>query len=911
MLSGIYGEHLDQAIRLLGPPEQDPDEFDDTYFDDVLEHIRMEETSGVLSEGASGLTAKIRSWKKKDEKGNLVFDKDGKQTIEYEDYPTIGYGHYMEPERSQDIFSRSEALRYLDWDALERSDISLTPQQAETLFHLDVRDKMEIAQKLWPTILSPNLPDELKIQAYGLWFQGPLADSPKTRHKLDQALQGERPFGDAALEFLDRSDYRVSLEPGRDRRYEDFALLIWNLDPPEMKFFDLAGAIEQGIRPVASGKDENRRVEWAQPGGELLPPLIISGTISNYFLKVQQDLDSLPDDLSLKEARAQQRIGGRAPEWEFTGLDNLLAENPKATVGDAKRAYKPIRVTKEVRALEPSYELLPGKEAELDSIHKQLKKLNQSNLGSVDRTYWDSEHRSKLIDLKIRKDSLFKITFPTLHERSEPPGGQLPGYRELTVTWDNPDRSPEEVRLLRRLRLLREDMFVVGRDPLVGSIIGDREWEVEQIEKRLEELGSSPPRFREGHFGEDVMYHVRFGDAVSPHGGRELVVMEIQSDWSAAARRSYHTGWAAGYAGKRGFVGERVPYPPRAVYVVDEVPIEDRKPGKNQVSLRALGDLGEHVPRIEIEAPHIKAIAEATGVTIDPLDRLGSGLEVKGEHLSRQGLTKAGTIPRFPMMSDWPEQAVRDMFKLAADEGYDSVRFLDAKEVAYMSDIAEKSKLYTERIPKAAERIAAKAGVASRIRIEEVIPVDPYLHPDEHLVKWFNINPESRAILGQPEPLFRRLRGFAAVPWMLAPDLLTDPAMVAANWAKKQNIGDIAFETEKAQPFYTEGTRRRAYIEEHGTPAQVAWLEESIANRGKFWSEGHDLPAHGLGILAPITTWFTGYGGNTPMDSIYKEVRRNKYEEDNRRYNAGLGLVSRYGINPEPEQAPKPRGRVY
>jgi len=281
------------------------------------------------------------------------------------------------------------------------------------------------------------------------------------------------------------------------------------------------------------------------------------------------------------------------------------------------------------------------------------------------------------------------------------------------------------------------------------------------------------------------------------------------------------------------------------------------------------------------------------------------------------------------MMSDWPEQAVRDMFKLAADEGYDSVRFLDAKEVAYMSDIAEKSKLYTERIPKAAERIAAKAGAERSLApVSHPLYLKDEQHPllaefmrevrsleyaptNERIPPRFIINPESRAILGQPEPLFRRLRGFAAVPWMLAPDLLTDPAMVAANWAKKQNIGDIAFETEKAQPFYTEGTRRRAYIEEHGTPAQVAWLEESIANRGKFWSEGHDLPAHGLGILAPITTWFTGYGGNTPMDSIYKEVRRNKYEEDNRRYNAGLGLVSRYGINPEPEQAPKPRGRVY
>ena len=140
-----------------------------------------------------------------------------------EDFNTVGIGHLLDgsggsrerfaeavPKADYDAFRSGEVLKDGKWVKLSGSGLkaSITEEEAEALFKLDMKANIKKAKDLTPTwdTLSPNL----QIQIVSATFRGSWGYSGDTR-KLVTAGEFEK----AAVEFLNSTEYRDAVALGR------------------------------------------------------------------------------------------------------------------------------------------------------------------------------------------------------------------------------------------------------------------------------------------------------------------------------------------------------------------------------------------------------------------------------------------------------------------------------------------------------------------------------------------------------------------------------------------------------------------------------------------------------------------------------------------------------------------------
>ena len=118
-------------------------------------------------------------------------------------HPTIGIGHLITPQ-SRDLFTKL-FNNSIDFDALLQKREQLTEPQVQILFQHDLKRHLDVAKRVLPHF--DNYPIYLKAALLDATYRGDLGT--KTT-----ALINQNQWDEAAIEYLNRKDYRNRIQLG-------------------------------------------------------------------------------------------------------------------------------------------------------------------------------------------------------------------------------------------------------------------------------------------------------------------------------------------------------------------------------------------------------------------------------------------------------------------------------------------------------------------------------------------------------------------------------------------------------------------------------------------------------------------------------------------------------------------------
>ena len=391
---------------------------------------------------------------------------------------------------------------------------------------------------------------------------------------------------------------------------------------------------------------------------------------TKFFHTTYDGLLKFNDNDSL--ANVKKSIGGKNAEWDFTGLNELLESNPNATVGDAKANFKPVEVEEEIFPTGPESD--PSmRDAKVEEYRNELHTATDGELVAMYEDLWPG--RGPDIEEILRDDSIRTEIIDEFVSEYDPgntkydawvPEG-VGNYRELAVRWK--DDAPADV----------------GR-----------------INARYPK--PKMPSEAVHNFGDNTMFHVRFGDKIE--GDKKILyVFEMQSDWT---RQGQEGRWE----------GE-----PR-------VSVEEAREVTGNLK-RAKKD----VARLQDEAANLRkkkyASRDSRAKQQSNLEEINKELRAaaaeRDKLLTIQKKITAEPTPDHPFVKTWLNSGVERMFKLAAEEGYDGIRFADVESAREVTGLGRRKidafpslrgtdkdpahVIYGRQIPKLAKKFAKKNGV--------------------------------------------------------------------------------------------------------------------------------------------------------------------------------------------------------
>jgi hypothetical protein len=172
--------------------------------------------------------------------------------------------------------------------------------------------------------------------------------------------------------------------------------------------------------------------------------------------------------------------------------------------------------------------------------------------------------------------------------------------------------------------------------------------------------GSAPPRYRSSHWDEDnVLAHIRLNDRTDAEGKKVLFVEELQSDWAQAARKH---GFAEESPNMEGWSAKL--WDNGAVYEVSD----------------ANGRFVTNVTRSDMPMTGGFTPENAIGVAQQRLVH------------DPMATARQGKVPAAPFVGKtdaWLSLALKRIVKMAADEGYDRVAFVNGEQSADRYDLSK------------------------------------------------------------------------------------------------------------------------------------------------------------------------------------------------------------------------------
>ena len=442
---------------------------------------------------------------------------------------------------------------------------------------------------------------------------------------------------------------------------------------------------EEEVRPWMDSfgvdqKEGTALAAWAQHFG-LSPEHMVVGQAANgerlfqvdttkFFHTTYDGLLKFNDNDSL--ANVKKSIGGKNAEWDFTGLNELLESNPNATVGEAKANFKPVEVEEQIFPTGPESD--PSmKAAKIEEYRNELHTAGDSELLDMYEEKFESfslDVESLKRDDSIRTeivDDLVSVYDPgnTKYDAYVPEG--VGNYRELAVRWK--DDAPADV----------------GR-----------------INARYPK--PKMPSEAVHNFGDNTMFHVRFGDKIE--GDKKILyVFEMQSDWT---RQGQEGRWE----------GE----PRVSVEEAREVNGNLRRAKKE---VERLKDEAANLRKKKYASRDSRAKQQSNLEEIN--NEIRAAVAERDKLLTIQQKITAEPTPAHPFTKTWLNSGVERMFKLAAEEGYDGIRFADVESAREVSGLGRRKVdadeavrgtdkdpahvIYGRQIPKLAKKFAKKNGV--------------------------------------------------------------------------------------------------------------------------------------------------------------------------------------------------------
>jgi hypothetical protein len=226
------------------------------------------------------------------------------------------------------------------------------------------------------------------------------------------------------------------------------------------------------------------------------------------------------------------------------------------------------------------------------------------------------------------------------------PGGR--NYREMLLT------LPAKKESGTRFQVIGQGPYVPLRDTVTGKEVahGTYGQMTEEALRRNAAESGAPAPYKSGHWDEpNILAHVRLNDRTDPDGKRVLFVEELQSDWAQEAR-------------KRGFLEHY------KLEDVQPIPAGDPEAGDPQ---------------------HFWSFRTPDNVFRISKSKFATEQEAR-EYIAREKPKNSVGVPRGPFVDStdkWLPLALRRIVKLAADEGYDRVAFVNGEQSADRYDLSK------------------------------------------------------------------------------------------------------------------------------------------------------------------------------------------------------------------------------
>jgi hypothetical protein len=270
---------------------------------------------------------------------------------------------------------------------------------------------------------------------------------------------------------------------------------------------------------------------------------------------------------------------------------------------------------------------------------------------------------------------------------------QLPGgenYREVLLTlpknepktgWDVFDPTTQKSR---QFATRAEAKAFANEDP---------------TNRVVSQIETGKPDYKSPHWDEpNVLAHIRLNDRVDADGKRVLFVEEIQSDWGQQGKRIGFKDEGKIREAKAKADALRGEWE-AANRDLDAAKLEVQKHAKAALAKMGLesyqqiiaagpkrAELTAQYKAFQQEPAYAKAIAEK-----DRLDALAGDLAVRmGEY--ERGHGQDNTVPLAPFVTKtdaWVALALKRVVKLAVDEGYDRVAFINGEQSAERYDLSK------------------------------------------------------------------------------------------------------------------------------------------------------------------------------------------------------------------------------
>ena len=254
------------------------------------------------------------------------------------------------------------------------------------------------------------------------------------------------------------------------------------------------------------------------------------------------------------------------------------------------------------------------------------------------------------------------------------PGGR--NYRELLLTLPSKSKRPEK-QYRTAYQLFQDGELVSQGDETAAARWRARNPNADVRTVRVETQASKTAKpkdvYQSNHWDQpNVLAHIRVNDRVDADGARVLFVEELQSDWGQAAK-------------KQGFVG--------AAAAAKLVAPDERDNLVSLMRLRAQDRLvaagsDSLVAKRAVDSMNNALVSVAAGMEAEYNDLQGRELQDRVNEQTAQ--KRVNRAPFIDKTDKWLTLGLKRVIKLAVDQGYDKVAFINGEDSADRYDLSKK-----------------------------------------------------------------------------------------------------------------------------------------------------------------------------------------------------------------------------
>jgi hypothetical protein len=331
--------------------------------------------------------------------------------------------------------------------------------------------------------------------------------------------------------------------------------------------------------------------------------------------------------------------GVKEAEWKWMGLDDFLKGKQSVTKAEIAEFVRQNQV--KVEEVQKGDNYSEQRTDELDTFMAEIGDLNEKyNFGVGEgisegefarrrKAIFDGYIEKGFTDKQLRKHIVGEDKGETKFSQYTLPGGE--NYREVLLTLPVKEISTEGYTAEQTSR---GDWQVSKGDRFVGNEVNARSAEDAIKTAIYKQEKENPSGYKSSHWSEpNVIAHVRLDDRTGPNGEKVLFIEEIQSDWAREARERG--------TGERFKVRES-----HGLWWVDD-------------------------------SMHPEAKAS------------GSFATKEDAQVQADGMNKIA-VPAQPFLKNWEELVLKRTLRMAAEEGYDRVSWINGAQTADRYDLSKK-----------------------------------------------------------------------------------------------------------------------------------------------------------------------------------------------------------------------------